>query len=344
MQTQLVRSFARALAVLAAAGSVAIARPQTVTAFHDDFESGLGNWSTTQEWGISTDQQYCGQQAAPFPSPSHAAHYGSQWGAFVCGFGAQLIHEGYLTTLLPIHLPTWAAAARLRYSSFEETECGGSNCGWDERFVYVSTNGGQNWTQVGVGGAEGAWYSKTIDLGAFVGQDVLLRFGFDPVDGWANDYLGWFVDDVTVEYDAPAPGSYCTGKLSSAGCIPTVSASGHTSLTGPDDLVVRGDLLLNNVSSKLIWSRASSSLPFHGGTLCVQIPAARTTVTTSGGNAGVATDCSGSYAFAFTHAYLASKAVIAGETLYFQASTRDPGFAPPGNHSLSAGIYFTILP
>jgi hypothetical protein len=338
-------SIRRSLAVLAIAlASAALAPAQTVVAFHDDFEAGLGYWSTTQEWSLDSEQGTCGVYAAPFPSSSHAAHYGSVLGGSTCGFGDYIWTEGFLTTVLPIDLPGWASAARLRFSSFEQTECGYGNCGWDERYIYVSIDGGQSWVQVGVGAAEGAWFARTIDLSAYLGHAVLVRFGFAPVDSWANYYLGWLIDDVTVEYDAPPAGTYCTGKVSSAGCIPTVSWSGDTSLGGPDDLVVRADLLLNNVASKLIWSRAPNSTPFHGGTLCVQAPAARTTVLLSGGSAGTATDCSGAYSFAFTHAYLASKNVLAGQTLYVQASTRDPGFPPPDNHSLSAGLYFTILP
>ena len=337
--------FRRLLALSAIAlASAAVAPAQTVVAFHDDFEAGFGHWSTTQEWGSTSEQGTCGSQAAPFPSSTHAARYGSVWPGSNCGWGATLWNEGFLTLLQPISLPSWASAARLRFASFEDTECYNGNCGWDDRYIYVSIDGAQSWVLVGLGGPEDAWYARTIDLSAYRGHDVLVRFGFEPVDNWGNYGLGWLIDDVTLEYDAPAAGTYCTGKLSSAGCIPTVAWSGDTSLSGPDDLVVSADLLLNNVASKLIWSRSPNSIPFHGGTLCVLAPAARTTVLLSGGSPGTATDCSGAYEYAFTHAYLASKYVLAGETLYIQASTRDPGFAPPGNHSLSAGLYFTVLP
>ncbi|MFC1999233.1 hypothetical protein ACFLXE_00555 [Chloroflexota bacterium] len=43
------------------------------------------------------------------------------------------------------------------------------------------------------------WYECTIDLSAYSGQnDVRIRFHFDTVDDWMNDFEGWYVDDVTV--------------------------------------------------------------------------------------------------------------------------------------------------
>lgn len=64
----------------------------------------------------------------------------------------------------------------------------------------------------------------------------------------------------------------------------------------------------------------------------------------SGGSSAPTVDCSGAYSFHFSHAYLASKYVLAGETLYIQFSGRDPGFAPPGNHSLSNALQVLVLP
>ena len=36
-------------------------------------------------------------------------------------------------------------------------------------------------------------------LHPFIGNRILLRFRFDTVDDFANDALGWFIDDITVE-------------------------------------------------------------------------------------------------------------------------------------------------
>jgi hypothetical protein len=331
------------LASVAVAASIALATGATVKAqtvlFSDDFSAGLGAWSATADWHLQDEASVCDNDLVPFPSPGFAAafNFGQATG---CGFGWTI---GDLTTLQPISIPAGATNARLLFVSYEETECGFGNCGWDHRYVRVSTDNGQSWNVVMIGATERVWYERVASLDAYAGSSVLIQFRFDAVDPWVNDYPGWLVDDVRVEIDSPFA-YYCTGKVSSAGCIPYVDAVGDTSLTGPDNLVIAAELLHNSVSSKLIWSRGSNNVPFHGGTLCVMAPAARTTVTSSGGSSAPAIDCTGHYSFAFTHAYLASKSVLAGQTLYVQGSTRDPGIAPPGNHSLSNALSFTVLP
>jgi len=62
----------------------------------------------------------------------------------------------------------------------------------------------------------------------------------------------------------------------------------------------------------------------------------------SAGNPPVKLDCSGSYTWHFSHAYLAVNAVTAGETLYCQYFARDSGSGAP--MSLSNAVAVTILP
>jgi hypothetical protein len=336
MKLSRIVSFASASLVL-----TSLAAAQT-TLFADNFDNGLAQWSATGLWHAQDETGLCASAIAPFPSPGSAAAFnnGNTTQSY-CGFFTST--AGSLTTLLPISIPAGSTNARLRFTTYEETECNGANCGWDERFVSVSSDGGQSWANVLLGAREKVWYERYASLDDYRGMDVLLSFKFDPVDGLWNDFRGWFVDDVVVEIDSPAT-SYCTGKVSSQGCIPYVTQTGDVSLTGPDDLTVTGHMLVNSVASKLIWSRGINSAPFHGGTLCVAVPAARTTVTTSGGTPPPVSDCTGSYTWHFTHAYMASKGVLAGQTLYVQASTRDPGIAPPGNESLSDALYFIVIP
>lgn len=309
------------------------------TLFADDFSAGFGKWNATGLWHLQDESGDCASSIAPFPSPGHAAAFND------AGAGCTFITAttGDLVTALPIAIPAGAVNARLRFMTYEETECGFGNCGWDERYVSVSDDGGSSWDTLLAGADELVWYERSVSLDAYRGSSVLIRFRFVPVDFWVNNFAGWFVDDVRVEIDSPFA-LYCTGKISSAGCIPAIDALGDVSLGGANDLVVSARLLRNNVSSKLIWSRGPNNAPWGGGTLCVQAPAARTTVRSSLGTSAPALDCTGTYSFAFTHAYLASKSVLAGETIHVQCSTRDPGYAPPGNHSLSNALSFTVLP
>ncbi len=326
---------------LAAAACVTSAAPAQTVAFHEDFESGLAKWATTSMWHLELSSAPCGSQAAPFPSGDACARFGQNWQNY-CNFDG--FPDGTLTMLLPTHIPASATSARLSYATYEHTECGNlGNCGWDERYVYISNDGGQAWTQIAEGGPEQVWLTNSVDLSDYIGDDVLIRFRFDAIDDLANDYLGWLVDDVTIEYDAATP--YCTGKVNSQGCTPTLSYTGRPGVTEVNDpFTVTATNLINNTGSKLVCAHTPNAAPFHGGVLCVSPPAARTTVRSSGGSPIGVVDCSGVYTFEFTPTFYAQKSYLAGETMFIQFTGRDPGYAPPGNHSLSAGIWVTLQP
>lgn len=327
--------------------SVSLSHAQTVL-FEENFENGLGAWSTTSLWHLEAETDVCGSTITPFPSGDLAARFGAVNSSNVCNFFGT--PAGDLSLLAPISIPSGATAVRLKYSTYEATECGpgfngtpGGNCGWDHRTVSISIDGGSQWTEIEWGGLEKQWLPKSVDLTSYAGEDILLKFRFDAIDNLWNDFLGWVVDDISIEYDAPVATAYCTAKVNSLGCTPILSHSGIASVSGDLPFTVTATQILSNKASKLIWSRQPNAQPFQGGTLCVSVPAARTSVTSSGGTIG-ANDCSGVYTWAFSPSYLASKSFFAGETLHVQFSGRDPGFAAPNNHSLSAALAVTFAP
>lgn len=330
-------------ALLALAATTAGA--QTVI-YADDFETGLGDWVATGQWHWIDDSTGCPASTAPFPSGSHAARFGSQQS--FCTFGTS---AGRLTSLVPVSIPATARRARLRFQSFELTECStfsgfsGGNCGWDHRDVFVSIDLGLTWQNVWQGGHEGHWIEKVVDLTPFIGEDVMFAFEFDPIDSIWNDFLGWVLDDVQVEIDPPGgPSIYCVSKVDSQGCEPWLSYSGDATLSGPDDFFVTCTNTSNNVWGKYIWSQARDFSPFAGGTLCVQLPAVRTATASSLGTPNPVKDCSGSYTWHFSQGYLANQGVQPGTDLFIQFSARDPGFNPPFNTSLSNGVTVTVEP
>ena len=172
----------------------------------EDFEGGYGNWSMTGLWNPEAETDACGSRVAgqdgtPFPSSSHAAYYGQDG---TCTYNTGAANSGTLTQVGPV--PLTGDAARLTFWSYEETECGSGNCTYDGRYVDVSTDGGVTWPTVwGSTGPEGSWYTATVDLSAYLGQTVLIRFRFDSVDGVLNDFFGWMVDDVRILPPPPPP-------------------------------------------------------------------------------------------------------------------------------------------
>jgi hypothetical protein len=136
---------------------------------------------------------------------------------------------------------------------------------------------------------------------------------------------------------------YCAGKTDSAGCAPTLSASGTPSFSGADNFVVSAGNLLNGKYGLLVWSTQSAALPFAGGTLCVQPPYTRGVMQESGGSATGA-DCSGSFSLQLSHAMFLQSGLLAGETLHVQYLYRDPGFPIGENIGLSPALRFSICP
>ena len=170
-----------------------------------------------------------------------------------------------------------------------------------------------------------------------------VAFGSDATNLVTGDTNA--VGDIFL-YDSVRCGGYpiyCTAKVNSQGCLPSMCASGVPAFSGPDNFSVSGHHVLNNKSGMLVWSYTQDNRPFHGGTLCVGSPFRRTPLQNSGGTQGV-NDCTGVYSFAFTHSYMAARGITPGAVVNAQYWSRDPFFPPPDNIGLTDGIQFTVQP
>lgn len=307
--------------------------------FSEDFENGSAAWTLQGDWHLTevSSLTLCGITNPQAPSGLTAAQFAEEG---QCYFN---VAPGRMKTLSAIAIPAGVPAARLRFVSYESTECGFGNCGWDHRSVFVSATDGASWDLVWEGGQEGLWIEKSVDLSAYRGQSILLAFEFAAIDGYGNHFLGWVVDDVVVEVDEPGgPTIYCDAKVNSQGCGPLMHYSGDPSLSGPDDLVLSTSNLRNNVGGSFAWSTGINNTPFQGGTLCVKVPARRTTTASTGGTLSPALDCSGTYSWLFSHDYLLANSIDPGETVHCQYFGRDVGSGAP--MTLSNAVRVTILP
>jgi PKD repeat protein len=156
--------------------------------FMDDMESGPGNWTATGLWHISTAPT---DPCAEAHSGSSSWYYGQEP---ACNYDAGT-NSGRLTMAQPVDLSGALAPATLRFWSWEQTE---NYSGYDTRKVYLSANG-STWTEVwDSSNNASAWYQVELDVSAYVGGSLYVRFEFDSVDDWYNNYRGWYVDDVEV--------------------------------------------------------------------------------------------------------------------------------------------------
>jgi len=139
-----------------------------------------------------------------------------------------------------------------------------------------------------------------------------------------------------------APFSYCTAKLNSLLCFPTMTFQGTPKVGNPFPFLLESTQTLNNMVGLMFYGPGQNNAPFQGGTLCVGPTITRTAGQTSGGNTGTGTDCSGKYSFDF-NAYIASgidPALTAGTQVNAQYWSRD--VADPFGSALSNAVQFVI--
>lgn len=171
--------------------------------FSDNFENGLGGITVTNTYG-SMWHLSIGHGAESGHSQSHSMYFGQGETATGGGNyddGSRV--AGYIATPL-IALPT-GLAATVNFNYILQTE---ANTGYDLAELQISTNGFQSYTtlaQYNVVAESSSWKAATpVSLSAYEGHTVQLRWFFDSVDQYYNDYEGWYVDDINVS-TAPPP-------------------------------------------------------------------------------------------------------------------------------------------
>ncbi|MBK8180907.1 MAG: hypothetical protein IPK67_18840 [Planctomycetes bacterium] len=174
---------------------------------------------------------------------------------------------------------------------------------------------------------------------------------FDWADGDTGALAGWTLEGNTCG-PPPAPVGYCTAKVNSLGCSPTMLGIGFSSASAGSGFTVKSTNVRNNKPGLLLYSDAGrSGTPFQGGFLCVASPIRRTVPLSSAGSPSPTNDCTGFFAIdmnAFAIGSLggspAGFLIVPGAMVDSQFWGRDPGFPAPDNSSLSAGLEFVIGP
>ncbi len=183
------------------------------------FESGLpAGWSATGLWNVSTNT--CGAGAAC--EGTSVARYSNA----NCTYNTGAANSGNLTSglvLLPSVAP--GESLTLEYCSALVTE---NNPSYDHAYVFINN------TQVDQAGDTATWATRVVDISAFGGQSVTIRFNFDTVDGVLNDFAGWRVDNIRIRKSAVVcescyPDCNQSGNLTIAdfGCFQAAFSAGN---------------------------------------------------------------------------------------------------------------------
>ena len=156
---------------------------------------------------------------------------------------------------------------------------------------------------------------------------------------------------LRAEGTASTPVSYCTAKLASIGCSPTIGFSGVSSASAGSGFFINGTDFINNKNCLLFYGTSGQSAgAFQGGFLCVKTPIRRTPSTNTFGNPPP-NDCTGVPALDFNLFAVGGLGgtplpalTVPGTTVNAQWWGRDPGFIAPNNTQLSNGLEFVVNP
>jgi len=153
---------------------------------------------------------------------------------------------------------------------------------------------------------------------------------------------------LRAEGSGAAPTTYCTPKVTSNSCSPSIGSTGASSATSGSGFIVNGTNFINNKNCLLFYGvTGQASSPFQGGTICVKAPIKRTGATNTFGNPPP-NDCSGVPQIDMNAYALTAGALLAlqvpGTVVNAQWWGRDPGFAAPNNTQLSDGLEWTVGP
>jgi hypothetical protein len=178
--------------------------------------------------------------------------------------------------------------------------------------------------------------------------DLHLRPGSVCIDAGdpahAHDPDGTYIDLGALAYDstyAPPSTVYCSGKTTSQGCVPAISAQGLAGASNPNPFWIACDQAVPQRMGLLVYGFSEQASPFQGGTLCVG-SFHRTSAQLSSGSG----PCSGHWQFDM-NARIQSGVdpnLVPGALAYAQWWGRDP-LDPAGFGSqLSDALRFGIAP
>lgn len=178
--------------------SVSVSTTPRSVPFTDNMEGGTNGW-VKGKW----DQTY-----AQNHTPGGAISWNYEPKDPPGDYDTGAPNSGSLTSP-PFSIPA-SGAYYLRFWYLYETETDGVH--WDRRVVQIAADGGlfQDVIQLADDPPNTWLQSPAIDLTPYQGKTIRVRFHFETLDAAANAFKGWFIDDFTINTQAPPA---CSGDI-----------------------------------------------------------------------------------------------------------------------------------
>ncbi len=175
-------------------GVASTAPPVESVPYVDDMES-EGDWISSGHWGWVNDANKARSDPHAWWYPGNGGDYddGGPNAGTLESPAIAVTDEGYF----------------LRFWYRYETEAYGKD--WDQRWVQIAVDGGAFTNVLQLSSDPmipeinlGTWLqSPALDLSAYAGHTIRVRFLFNSVDAANNGFDGWGIDDFSITADAP---------------------------------------------------------------------------------------------------------------------------------------------
>jgi hypothetical protein len=229
--------------------------PQTsfTAPFEDNMETSLNDWSHSEYWALSGEHNHTSGGTLSWKYETGSPN----------GYDTGTPNSGHLTSPA-ISIPTQDVYF-LRFWYRFETES--PDIHWDQRWVQISVNGGEFTNLLQLSNDQYNYWlqSPAISLENYAGQTVRIRYYFATLDDVFNTFSGWYVDDFSINTNAPPNCSDEGDDFTQAQLIEYGSATNGTICPGGDlDFykfhAIAGDKIGAHVAAQRIGSSLDTYL------------------------------------------------------------------------------------
>ncbi|MBV6647139.1 MAG: choice-of-anchor D domain-containing protein [Cyclobacteriaceae bacterium] len=174
------------------------------TIYWEDVESGENGWTT---------EAYSGEDLWHTQDRNYSSPFNSWW-CGVEGLGDYKDVGRVNTAAVSPEINLTSVTGESLYLNFDESYW--TESGYDFCMVDISTDGGATWVPLrgtageadAPSGSSQGWIRSSLDISAYIGESIHIRFYFDTGDQHQNWYSGWYFDNIQIATYPGSPGEW----------------------------------------------------------------------------------------------------------------------------------------